>query len=160
MVSSWGSIRVFGLSGVSGFEPAYGNEDQAEVAHPVQQPVQGSLVRHRAGDDRLAVVTGDVEALEPGRPALIEDSLDADLVARRRRRTAHARTLSDGQFRLAPAGERSRVSSAICSVLPSGSVICTLRSSTGASRHPKVPIGWNLPGPPGWPAGPTGHGPR
>src|SRR5439155_2072248 len=107
-----------GSSGSFRFEPAYGNEDQAEVAHPVQQPVQGGLVRHRTEDDRLAVVTVDLEALEPGRPALIEDSLDADLVARRRRRAAHARTLSDGQLRLPPAGERSRVSSAICSVLP------------------------------------------
>src|SRR5262245_33751912 len=105
------------------FKPAHGHDDQAEVAHPVQQAVQGGLVRHRAGDDRLAVVAGDLEAFEPGRPALIEDSLDADLVARRRHPAAHARTLSDRRFRLAPAGERSRVSSAICSVLPSGSVI-------------------------------------
>jgi hypothetical protein len=36
------------------------------------------------------------------------------------------------------------VSSAICAVLPSDSVICTLRSGAGAWRHPKVPIGWNL----------------
>src|SRR6201987_4252597 len=86
------------------FKPAHGNDDQAEVAHPVQQAVQGGLVRHRAGDDRLAVVTGDLEALEPGRPALIEDPLDTDLVARRRRPAAHARTLSDRRFRLAPAG--------------------------------------------------------
>ena len=104
----------------AGIEPVYGNEDQAEVGHPVQQPVQRGLIRHRAGDDRLAVVAGDLEALEPGRPALIEDALDADLVARRRRRAAHARTPADGQPRLAPAGERSRVSSAICSVLSAG----------------------------------------
>src|SRR6476659_4071724 len=112
-----------GRSGSLRLKPAHGNDDQAEVAHPVQQAVQGGLVRHRAGDDRLAVLTGDLKALEPGRPALIEDPLDTDLVARRRRPAAHARTLSDGQLRRAPAGERSRVSSAICSVLPSGSVI-------------------------------------
>jgi hypothetical protein len=107
--------------------------------------MQRGLIRHRAGYDRLAVVAGDLEALEPGRPSLIEDALDADLVARRRRRAAHARTPADGQPRLAPAGERSRVSSAICSVPSVGSVICTLRSGTRAWRHPKVPIGWNLP---------------
>jgi len=132
-------------AGSAGIEPAYGNEDQAEVGHPVQQAMQRGLIRHRAGDDRLAVVAGDLEALEPGRPSLIEDALDTDLVARRRRRAAHARTPADGQPRLAPAGERSRVSSAICSVPSVGSVICTLRSGTRARRHPKVPIGWNLP---------------
>ena len=127
-MSSWlglsGSIGLIGSAGVSrgqpgsaGVEPAYGNEDQSEVGHPVQQPVQRGLVHHRAGDDRLAVIAGDLEALEPGRPSLIEDPLDPDLVARRRRRAAHARTPADGQPRLAPAGERSRVSSAICSVL-------------------------------------------
>jgi hypothetical protein len=65
-----------------GTEPAYRNQDQPEVADPVQQPVQGGLVRDRAGDDRLAVVTADRQALEPGRPARVEDPLDADLVAR------------------------------------------------------------------------------
>src|ERR1700759_1425975 len=98
--SNAGSLRV---------KPADGNDDQAEVAHPVQQAVQGGLIRHRAGDDRLAVVTGDLEALEPGRPALIEDPLDTDLIARRRHPAAHARTLSDRRFRLEPACERFRV---------------------------------------------------
>ena len=50
-----------GQTGSLRFKPAHGNDDQAEVAHPVQQAVQGGLVRHRAGDDRLAVVTGDLE---------------------------------------------------------------------------------------------------
>src|ERR1700759_5785471 len=95
--SSAGSLRV---------KPAHGDDDQAEVAHPIQQAVQGGLVRHRAGDDRLAVVTGNLEALEPGRPALIEDPLDTDLVARRRPPAAHARPLSDRPFRLAAAWGR------------------------------------------------------
>ena len=117
-LASAGATRGTGPPRVTaGVEPAYGNQDQAEVGHPVQQPVQRGLVRHGAGDDRVAVIAGDLEALEPGRPSLIEDSLDADLVARRRRRAAHARTPADGRPRLAPAGERSGVSSAICSVL-------------------------------------------
>src|SRR6185437_14172022 len=120
-LNAW--CHPYGQSGSLRFKPAHGNDDQAEVAHPVQQPVQGSLVQHRAGDDRLVVVTGDLEVLEPGGPAPIEDPLDADLVARRRRPAAHARTLADRQLRLGPAGERPRVSSAICSVLPSGSVL-------------------------------------
>jgi len=41
-----------GQSGLTGTEPAYRNQDQAEVADPVQQPAQGGLVRDRAGDDR------------------------------------------------------------------------------------------------------------
>lgn len=55
-----------GQSGLTGIEPAYGNQDQAEVADLVQQPAQGGLIGHRAGDDRLAVVTVDLQALEPG----------------------------------------------------------------------------------------------
>ena len=39
---------------------AYGNQDQAEVANPVQQPVQGGLIRDGAGDDRLAGATVDL----------------------------------------------------------------------------------------------------
>ena len=60
----------FSLGGPAGTAPAYGNEDQAKVGHPVQQPVQSGLVRHRAGDDRVAVIAGDLQALEPGRPSL------------------------------------------------------------------------------------------
>jgi hypothetical protein len=39
----------------------------------VQQTVQGGLIDDRAGDDRLVVVAVDRQALEPGRPALVED---------------------------------------------------------------------------------------
>ena len=38
--------------------------------------------RYWAGDDGLAVVAVDLEALEPGFPALVEDTLDTDLMAR------------------------------------------------------------------------------
>src|SRR5207342_3023502 len=78
-----------GHSGLIRTEPAYRIQDQAQVADPVQQPVQGGLIRDRAGDDRLAVVTADRQALEPGRPARVQEPLDADLVARRPRRVAH-----------------------------------------------------------------------
>jgi hypothetical protein len=70
------------LAGSSRVEPADGDQDQAQVADPVQQPVQGGLVCYRAVDDRLAFVAVDLEVLEPGRPALVEDSLDADLIVR------------------------------------------------------------------------------
>jgi hypothetical protein len=58
------------------------NQDQAQVADLVQEPVQGCLICYRAEDDRLAVVAVDLQALEPGRPAPVEDRIDADLIVR------------------------------------------------------------------------------
>jgi hypothetical protein len=44
------------------------------------------------------LVAGDPQALEPGRPAAVEDAPDADLVVHRRRRRASPRNLiSAGQ---------------------------------------------------------------
>jgi hypothetical protein len=65
------------LAGSRWVEPPDGDQDQAEVADPVQEPVRGGLIGDRAGDDRLAVVTVDLEAPEPGRPVPVEDPLDA-----------------------------------------------------------------------------------
>jgi|HubBroStandDraft_3_1064219.scaffolds.fasta_scaffold780631_1 hypothetical protein len=81
------------LAGSLRAEPADGDQDQAEVADPVQQAAQGGLVRDRAGDNRLAVIAVDLEALEPCRPALVEDPHDADLIVRWPRCAVHARTL-------------------------------------------------------------------
>jgi hypothetical protein len=44
--------------------------------------VQGGLIRYLAGDDRLAAVRVDLQALEPGRPELVKGTRDADLIAR------------------------------------------------------------------------------
>jgi hypothetical protein len=35
--------------------------------------VQSGLIGYRPGDDRLAAVVGDLETLEPGGPAPVED---------------------------------------------------------------------------------------
>ena len=44
--------------------------------------MQGGLVGYLAGEDRLAAVAVDLEPLEPGRPAPVQDPIDPDLVAR------------------------------------------------------------------------------
>src|SRR5215468_10564826 len=63
-------------------ESPHRDQDEAEIAHLVQRPVQGGLIGQRPGNDRLAAVTDEVHVLEPGGPAPIKDPLDADLVAR------------------------------------------------------------------------------
>jgi len=63
-------------------EVAYRDQEQPEVAHLGQQPVQGGLIGDRACDDGILAVAADLEALEPGGPPPVEDALDPDLVAR------------------------------------------------------------------------------
>src|SRR4030095_4883776 len=54
---------------------------QAPVADRGEQAAQGRLVGDRPDKDGLAaVVAGDSQAVEPGRPAAVQDALDADLV--------------------------------------------------------------------------------
>lgn len=62
-----------------------------------------------------------------------------------RRRVAHARTLSDGRLRPARAGQGSWMSPGICTALPSGFHVCTLRSGTGRGVTRRCRSGWNLP---------------
>lgn len=77
----------------------------AEVADLVQQPAQGSLVGYRARYDRLAGVAVDLEALESGCPAPVNDPLDADVITRWPRHAGQTVTLSAGRLvQAAPAG--------------------------------------------------------
>src|SRR5215217_2102210 len=47
--------------------------------------MEGRLVAARPGDDGLAgLVAAELQAFEPGRPAAVQDALNADLVAHRR----------------------------------------------------------------------------
>jgi hypothetical protein len=61
--------------------PADREQLQAQVTDLGQQAMQRRLVGERAGDDGLAgLVAGDAQTLKPGRPAAVQDTLDADLV--------------------------------------------------------------------------------
>jgi hypothetical protein len=40
-------------------DPVHGDQDEPEVVHLGQQPVQGDLVGYRAADDRLVAVAAD-----------------------------------------------------------------------------------------------------
>src|ERR1700733_13825023 len=75
--------------------------------------MQGGLIGQRSGDHRLRLLAADLEAVEPGGPALPEDALDPDLVVLWRH--------------CAPRG---------LSRCPS-----TLRRHRPVRRHPKVPRG-------------------
>src|SRR6266700_386002 len=71
-------------------EPAYRDQAQPEVADLGQHSVQCGLVREQANDDRLGAVAADLEAAEPVRPPVVEDAVDADLVAGGPPRAVHA----------------------------------------------------------------------
>ena len=108
--------------------------------------MQGGLVGYLAGDDRLAAVVVDLEPLEPGRPAPVQDSLDPDLIARCARPGAHPRTLEAGWLVApVPFGRTSSVITVICTFLARRLRALHATKPEGAWRHPKVPIGWNLP---------------
>src|SRR5271157_757700 len=106
-------------------------------------PVQRWLVRQRPADDRLTALALEVEALEPGRPALAENPLDADLVARGQSRAAHAWPPLVASA--VPVVNWLGLTAAMCSVLSMW--ICGLHATKArrAGRHPKVAMrGWNL----------------
>jgi hypothetical protein len=65
-----------------GIEVAHRDQEQPEVTHLGQQPVQGGLISDRAGNDGFLPIAADVEVLEPGGPPPVEDPLDPDLVTR------------------------------------------------------------------------------
>jgi len=124
----------------------HGDQGQPEVADLVQQPVQGGLVGYLAGDDRLAAVVVDLEPLEPGRPAPVQDSIDPDLIARCARPGAHLRTLEAGWLVApVPFGRTSSLITVICTFLARRLRALHATKPEGAWRHPKVPIRWNLP---------------
>ena len=57
------------------------DERQADVAHPLEQAVQGSLVGDQAMDDGGAVaLLGEAQPVEPGSPSAIEVPREAELV--------------------------------------------------------------------------------
>src|ERR1700733_1207405 len=69
---------VFGVAGV---EWAHRDQAQPEVADLGQQPVPCGLIGKQGNDDRLRAVAAELEAAEPVRPLVVEDAVDADLVA-------------------------------------------------------------------------------
>ena len=48
-----------------------------------QQPMQRRLVSEQAEDDRLLVLTIDLEAVKPGSPPAVQEARNAELVPRR-----------------------------------------------------------------------------
>lgn len=68
------------MCGLTWIESAHRDQDEPEVAHFGQHPVQGGLIGKRSRDDRLAAFAPDLEAVEPGRPAAVENPVHADLV--------------------------------------------------------------------------------
>lgn len=86
-------------------EPPHRDQDQPEIADPVQQPEKERLIDDLAGDNRLAAVALDRQVPEPGSPAPVEDPVDADLVACWPRHGAHRLTLTgDGLVEPGPFG--------------------------------------------------------
>ena len=147
-----GSHGGLACSAWSGSSQAHRDQAHPEVAYLDQHSVQRWLIGQRPGDDGLAALAGDLETLEAGCPALVEDSLDADLVARWRLRAAHARPPPDGRTFCCVAGgllvalavpflNWQRFRAAMCSAL--WVWVCDLHAMKAgpAGRHPKVPLG-------------------
>jgi hypothetical protein len=60
-----------------------GDQRQAQVAHFLEQAMEGGLIDHEARDDRDAVFLSEVQVVEPGGPARAEMALQTDLVLSR-----------------------------------------------------------------------------
>jgi hypothetical protein len=118
------------LSGFIWVQPAHRDQAEPEVTYLCQHPVQRWLIGQRPGNDRLLAVGRDLEALEPGRPALVKGP--GLRRARKIRRTVASLTWWP-----------SRDSSP-----------CTLRypkaGFSRASRSTRSRISWLILGRPGW----------
>jgi hypothetical protein len=79
------------VSGFADVQSAHRDQGQPEVTELGQQAVQCRLIGERARNDRLGAVPGDLEAAEPIRPMVIEDTVNADLVPARPSWVAHGR---------------------------------------------------------------------
>src|SRR4029077_5189319 len=67
--------------GLVGLDLSDRDQRKAQVAHFLEQAVQGGLGGYRATDDGGAVVlVGQAQSVKPGRPPGIEVPLEADLV--------------------------------------------------------------------------------
>src|SRR5918992_2061510 len=74
---------------MSEWHTAHRDDGQPQVAEPVQNPVQGGLIRQRPGDDDRISLDLDPQALEPLRPEIIQNAVHPDLVSGRPRDTTH-----------------------------------------------------------------------
>lgn len=71
------------ISGIISIKRAYQGQAQPEVPDLGQHAVQCRLVGEQADDDGLRAAVAELEAAEPIRPLVVEDTVDADLVAGR-----------------------------------------------------------------------------
>src|SRR5262245_39321348 len=84
-----------------GVNAPHRDQRKGQVADLAEHAVQGSLVGDRPGEKSLArLVTADLQTLEPGRPVTVQDTVDADLVARKRLRLVPSH-LDANSFRVA-----------------------------------------------------------
>ena len=74
-----GLIRV-PASGLAGIQPAHGDQAEPEIADFGQHPMRRGLVREQAADHRLLAPAADLQAVEPGGPPAVQDTLYADLI--------------------------------------------------------------------------------
>jgi hypothetical protein len=80
--SAWSSVPIRLM--LDRLIPDGGDAGQAEVTDLGEQAVEGGLVDDGPGDPGQAgVVAGDLQAVEPGRPAAVQHAADADLVEAR-----------------------------------------------------------------------------
>jgi len=107
---------------------------------PVQQPVQGGLIHHRAGDNRLAVIAVDLQA--SNQAVQPWSRTPSTRISYRAAPLTPARLPVTGSGRRAFKGEFSRL---YCPFIGFRDLHATKQHA--AWRHPKVPIRWNLPPP-------------
>lgn len=59
----------------------HGDDGKALITHLVQDSMQLRLIAPGAGQNGLVILDVHVQALEPLRPAAVQDAVDPDLVA-------------------------------------------------------------------------------
>jgi hypothetical protein len=80
-VDYWAPIEVDGHVGLIRFDSSDRDQWQTNVAHLLKQAMQRGLVDDDAADRRSAVAAGPQgQPVEPGRPAVVKVTLEADLV--------------------------------------------------------------------------------
>src|SRR6266699_2911850 len=104
---------------------AYREQRQAKVTDLGKQAVQRRLVGDRPGDHGHAAAgfARQLQPVEPGRPALVEDALDVDFVAHRSFTPSGVRTGPAWRSVLVPvpvSGDVHPSSSLVLVVLPAG----------------------------------------
>jgi hypothetical protein len=70
-------------------EAPQGDDAEAEIAHFVEDSVEGRLIGQYAGQNGIATLVLDLQTFEPFRPGAVQDAFHSHLIAGWPPRAAH-----------------------------------------------------------------------